>query len=72
MPAVLNAANEVCVSAFLAGNLRFLQIVDTVADVLDEAHDAGLPAPRDVEDVMAADAWARDRAAATLGRLARR
>ncbi len=71
MPAVLNAANEVCVSAFLDGNLRFLQIVDTVADVLGEAHDAALPAPRDVEDVMAADAWARERAAATLVRLAR-
>jgi len=69
MPAVLNAANEVCVAAFLDGNLRFLQIVDTVADVLTEAHDAGLPAPRDVEDVMAADAWARERAAATLARL---
>jgi 1-deoxy-D-xylulose-5-phosphate reductoisomerase len=72
MPAVLNAANEVCVAGFLRGNLRFLQIVDTVADVLGQAHDAGLPAPRDVEDVLAADAWARERAAATLGRLARR
>jgi len=72
MPAVLNAANEVCVAAFLDGNLRFLQIVETVADVLTEAHDAALPAPRDLEDVMAADAWARERAAATLERLARR
>ncbi|MGJ7441457.1 1-deoxy-D-xylulose-5-phosphate reductoisomerase [Aquipuribacter sp. MA13-6] len=72
MPAVLNAANEVCVAAFLDGNLRFLQIVDTVADVLDEAHAEGLTAPRDVEDVMAADAWARERAAATLVALARR
>ncbi|MFC3688345.1 1-deoxy-D-xylulose-5-phosphate reductoisomerase [Aquipuribacter hungaricus] len=68
MPAVLNAANEVCVAAFLDGNLRFLQVVDTVADVLSQARDAGLGAPRDVEDVMAADAWARERAAATLGR----
>jgi 1-deoxy-D-xylulose-5-phosphate reductoisomerase len=72
MPAVLNAANEVCVAAFLDGNLRFLQIVDTVADVLDEAHAEGLQAPRDVEDVLAADAWARERAAATLVDLARR
>ncbi|WP_380168651.1 1-deoxy-D-xylulose-5-phosphate reductoisomerase [Jannaschia sp. R86511] len=72
MPAVLNAANEVCVAAFLDGNLRFLQIVDTVADVLEQAHDEGLTAPRDVADVMAADAWARARAAATLEALARR
>ncbi len=72
MPAVLNAANEVCVAGFLAGNLRFLQIVDTVADVLQQAHEEGLAPPRDVEDVMAADSWARGRAAATLEDLARR
>ena len=35
-PAVLNAANEVCVDAFRAGVLPFLGIVDTVAAVLDE------------------------------------
>ena len=33
-PAVLNAANEVCVEAFLAGRLRFLAIVETVSRVL--------------------------------------
>jgi 1-deoxy-D-xylulose-5-phosphate reductoisomerase len=32
-PAALNAANEVCVEAFLAGRLPFLGIVDTVASV---------------------------------------
>jgi 1-deoxy-D-xylulose-5-phosphate reductoisomerase len=72
MPAVLNAANETCVAAFLAGNLGFLQIVDTVADVLSQARDQGLGSPRDVDDVMAADAWARDRAAATLSAVASR
>ena len=35
-PAVLNAANEVCVEAFVAGRLRFPAIVDTVAAVVDE------------------------------------
>src|SRR5690606_36208285 len=34
-PAVLNAANEECVAAFMAGDLDFLGIVDTVADVVD-------------------------------------
>jgi 1-deoxy-D-xylulose-5-phosphate reductoisomerase len=34
-PAALNAANEVCVEAFLAGRLPFLAIVDTVASVVD-------------------------------------
>jgi 1-deoxy-D-xylulose-5-phosphate reductoisomerase len=34
-PAALNAANEVCVEAFLAGRLPFLAIVDTVASVVE-------------------------------------
>jgi 1-deoxy-D-xylulose-5-phosphate reductoisomerase len=34
-PAALNAANEVCVEAFLAGRLPFLGIVDTVAAVVE-------------------------------------
>ena len=35
-PAVYNAANEVCVDAFHAGQIGFLDIVDIVAAVLDE------------------------------------
>ena len=35
-PAVFNAADEACVGAFLAGDLPFVGIVDTVARVLDE------------------------------------
>jgi 1-deoxy-D-xylulose-5-phosphate reductoisomerase len=35
-PAVLNAANEVCVAAFLDGRLPFPAIVDTVAEVVAE------------------------------------
>jgi 1-deoxy-D-xylulose-5-phosphate reductoisomerase len=68
-PAAYNAANEVCVEAFLAGRLRFADIVPTVRAVLD-AHAAAegpvLSNERDlaVEDVLAVDAWARDRAAA--------
>jgi 1-deoxy-D-xylulose-5-phosphate reductoisomerase len=67
-PAVYNAANEVCVDAFLSGELAFTGIVDTVGDVL-AAHDVPLEAEptRDggltVDDVLAADAWARAEAA---------
>jgi 1-deoxy-D-xylulose-5-phosphate reductoisomerase len=61
-PAVLNAANEVAVGAFLDGQLSFLEVTAVVEAVLS-AHDArNPPAPRDVEDVMAADTWARDTA----------
>ncbi|MBW3663609.1 MAG: 1-deoxy-D-xylulose-5-phosphate reductoisomerase [Actinobacteria bacterium] len=58
-PCVLNAANEQAVDAFLAGRIRLPRIIDVVEDVL-EAHAAGNPpAPRDVDDVVAADGWAR-------------
>jgi 1-deoxy-D-xylulose-5-phosphate reductoisomerase len=59
-PAVYNAANEVCVEAFRQGRLRFTQIVPTVSAVLSR-HDVPLTpgAPLTVEDVLAADAWAR-------------
>jgi 1-deoxy-D-xylulose-5-phosphate reductoisomerase len=59
-PAVYNAANEECVSAFTQGRLPFLAIVDTVAAVLSETPDWGEPGT--VEDVLAAESWARHRA----------
>jgi 1-deoxy-D-xylulose-5-phosphate reductoisomerase len=58
-PAVYNAANEECVEAFRAGRLSFLGIVDTVARVLSDH--TGSPDPG-LEDVLAADEWARRRA----------
>jgi 1-deoxy-D-xylulose-5-phosphate reductoisomerase len=61
LPAVFNAANEEMVAAFLAQNARFTSIVDTVAQVV-EAADEWRRAPRDVDDVLAAEQWARDRA----------
>jgi len=63
-PAVFNAANEVCVDSFCAGDLGFLGIVDTVAAVVDEHLAGGHVADADlsVEAVLDADAWARGRA----------
>jgi len=67
-PAVLNAANEVAVAAFLEGAIPFPEIVATNAAVL-EAHLAqvGSAAVRDLADVRAADGWARATARARLG-----
>ena len=63
-PAVLNAANEVAVAAFLAGKSGFLDIPRCVERVL-ERHD---PVGADSLDaVLAADAWARREARALLG-----
>jgi 1-deoxy-D-xylulose-5-phosphate reductoisomerase len=60
MPAILNAANEEAVAAFLAGRLSFPGIVALVARTLDHAPDLG--APTCVDDVLAAEKWAREHA----------
>jgi 1-deoxy-D-xylulose-5-phosphate reductoisomerase len=64
-PCVYNAANEELVAAFHAGDIGFLQIVDTLQEVVGEwlspQHES--PAnPGTVEDVERIDAWARGRA----------
>jgi 1-deoxy-D-xylulose-5-phosphate reductoisomerase len=59
-PAVYNAANEECVAAFVSGRLPFLGIVDTLDAVLAAAPDFAEPGT--VEDVLAAEAWARAQA----------
>ena len=69
-PAVFNAANEACVAAFLAGEIGYLDIVDTVAAVVADhrsrpVDDGGMRTDeqvRGVGDVLGADSWARSRA----------
>ncbi len=56
-PAILNAANEVAVAAFLDGRIGFLDIAMIVEDVLGR-YSAGRPST--IGDVLAADARARD------------
>ncbi|MFI7531676.1 1-deoxy-D-xylulose-5-phosphate reductoisomerase [Streptosporangium sp. NPDC049376] len=58
-PAVYNAANEVCVEAFLTGRLPFTGIVDTVAAVVSEH---AVTSAETVAEVLDADEWARIRA----------
>jgi 1-deoxy-D-xylulose-5-phosphate reductoisomerase len=66
VPAVYNAANEECVDAFRAGRLPFLGIVDTVARVVEE-HGSGTPGDLALDDVLAADGWARTRSRELTG-----
>ena len=61
--AVLNAANEVAVAAFLDGHLRFDRIAAVIADVLDAVPDA---AADSLEVVFAADREAREVAASRV------
>lgn len=59
-PAVLNAANEVAVEAFLARRLGFLQIAQLVAETLAQADARGLTGEAtDLDTVLATDAAAR-------------
>ena len=61
---MLNAANEVAVAAFLSGGCSLLQIADTVESVLDRSPIEPLES---VEQVLAADAQAREQARSLLG-----
>jgi 1-deoxy-D-xylulose-5-phosphate reductoisomerase len=61
LPAVFNAANEEAVAGFVAGRLGFLDIVGCVAAVLDKADGWSAP-PATVDEVLAAQEWARSRA----------
>ena len=58
-PAILNAANEVAVQAFLERRLNFTEIPGVIEAVLKGMNTGGL---HSLEDVLAADAEARSRA----------
>lgn len=66
-PAVLNAANEVAVAAFLGGHLAFTDIAVTVERILASGNQP--PAPRSLEDVLAVDAATRSRAREMLAQV---
>ncbi|QQV78727.1 1-deoxy-D-xylulose-5-phosphate reductoisomerase [Sphingomonas aliaeris] len=55
-PAILNAANEIAVAAFLAKSIGFLEIAAIVEHTLDR-YDP--PAPKKLDEVLAVDAGAR-------------
>jgi len=65
-PAILNAANEIAVEAFLGGRLRYTAIAAVIGDTLQ--HVAGGPA-EELAVVLDADARARRTAADCVARL---
>lgn len=69
-PAVYNAANEEAAAAFLAGRIRFPQIVDVVGEIVGNADDFAVPA-HSFEDVVTVEAEARRRANVLIDELAR-
>ena len=69
LPAVLNAANEEAVAAFLEGSLPFTAIPDCIGEAMEEHRVTTLDG---LDDVLAADAWARRRTRRALQRPGRR
>jgi 1-deoxy-D-xylulose-5-phosphate reductoisomerase len=59
MPAVLNAANEIAVRAFLKKNIRFIDIPRVTEKTMDLFHPKKITS---LEDVLSADKWARQKA----------
>jgi len=62
MPVVLNAANEIAVERFLAGAIAFTDIAAWVARAMDAHRPSAI---HSVDDILAADAWARNQVAGT-------
>lgn len=60
LPAVLNAANEVAVEAFVNRKINFPQITETVRRTMDRHQTVAHPT---LEQILAADAWARQASA---------
>jgi 1-deoxy-D-xylulose-5-phosphate reductoisomerase len=68
MPAVLNAANEQAVALFLAEKIRFLDIARCIETVCDRFTPQNRPTPS-LDDIVAADLWAREEAMAVSQQL---
>ncbi|MGE5371322.1 MAG: 1-deoxy-D-xylulose-5-phosphate reductoisomerase [Solirubrobacterales bacterium] len=66
LPAVMNAANEIAVDAFLQGDLAFHRIVYVVEEVMGRHIGATSPG---IEDIFEADYWARTQAEQMIARM---
>jgi 1-deoxy-D-xylulose-5-phosphate reductoisomerase len=65
MPAVLNAANEIAVEAFLEGRITFPRIWSLVEEAMNRSHNFARPS---LDDIILADGQARDLVREVLAR----
>jgi 1-deoxy-D-xylulose-5-phosphate reductoisomerase len=65
MPAVLNAANEIAVEAFLEGRITFPRIWSLVEEAMNRSHNFARPS---LDDIILADSQARDLVREVLAR----
>ena len=70
LPAVYNAANEVAVAAFLAGQIKFTAIIDTVESVVQSFGSNTTTTIRDISDVSGLEQSARSKAAELIKEIA--
>ena len=59
LPAIFNAANEVAVEAFMAGKVKFVEIIPTVEKIVAHYESGTVPTLRDLSDVSAIEEDAR-------------
>lgn len=71
LPAVFNAANEVAVAAFLAGQIKFTAIIESVEKVVDSFTGNTPTTIRDISDVSAVEQGARMKAQELIKELAK-
>lgn len=71
LPAIFNAANEVCVAAFIAGKIGFTSIIETVEEVVQSLGAKSAGVLRDLSDVSAIEEDARAIASELLQKVAR-
>ena len=70
LPAVYNAANEVAVAAFLAGQIKFTAIIDTVESVVQSFGSNTATTSRDISDVSGIEQSARSKATELIKEIA--
>ena len=70
LPAVYNAANEVAVAAFLAGQIKFTAIIDTVESVVQSFGSNTTTTIRDISDVIGIEQSARSKATELIKEIA--
>jgi len=71
LPAIFNAANEICVAAFIAGQIGFTSIIETVEEVVQSLGAKSAGVLRDLSDVSAIEEDARAIASELLQKVAR-
>lgn len=71
LPAIFNAANEVCVAAFIAEKIGFTSIIETVEEVVQSLGSKSAGVLRDLSDVSAIENDARKIAQELISKVAR-